>query len=130
MSGLLLASTLILATATASAESQIAISMQPEKGCSIIPLEYGTSLTNAERTHSGISFTVKANAYCGVEPQNPTIVRNMNSATISVSYDTTKALHNCICTKTISFDISNLPEEVKTLHFVQDGYVTGHSNVP
>jgi len=104
--------------------------MQPQKGCSIVPLKGKTSVTRVERIDSKIKFTVQANTYCMAEPINPNLQRAADTSTISIEYDTSKSFHNCFCAKTISFEISNLSPEIKTIYFVQDGRVTGHGYVP
>ena len=120
----------LLVAGSTSAAGRLSLSMHPEKGCSILPLKDKSSITHVERSDSKIIFTAQTNILCGVEPENPTIERAIDTATISVTYDVTKAFHNCICAKTVSFEILNLPPEIKTIYLLENGSAIGHGYVP
>ena len=106
------------------------ITLETPKGCGIVPLKDRASDTQVERTDKRLIFTVRANAYCGVQPGTPQISRHADIAKVSVTYDVSKAVHNCFCARTIRFSISYLWPGIRTIYYIQDGQVTGHGDVP
>jgi hypothetical protein len=99
--------------------------------CDHAPPLKQASLIEASRNGNSVNLVVTAELNCANVPDKPELRVTRNAATLSLSTRSPSgAAAACLCAHRMTFRVSGLYKDAKTIYYVQDGEALGHVDAP